>query len=262
MANDFSGDANCVALWKLDDGVLTVDDKGTNTLTNNNAVTSDNADFKEGDGSADFENSGAENQHLSITDTNLDAGFPLKNGDANKKISVCTWYKQESEVSLGGLFAKWDSVGGKRSFALVTDNEIGGNYARLLLGYNGGASTEFSTIFGTNFVSGIWYHIGATFQDSDKSYRIRVWDDNAGALLDADVIGNFTNNIDINNAAVTLGALNPPSNLFDGKLDETVIFKDILTLGEIDQIRAGTYSVAAGHNVAIIEHHLRMMRNQ
>ena len=53
MANDFTNDANCKALWNFDDGALTTDSKGTNTLTNS-GVTADTVDFKEGNASGDF----------------------------------------------------------------------------------------------------------------------------------------------------------------------------------------------------------------
>ena len=37
MANDFSGDNSCKALWSFESGALTTDSKSTNTLTNNGA---------------------------------------------------------------------------------------------------------------------------------------------------------------------------------------------------------------------------------
>ena len=38
MANDFSSDSNCVALWRFESGALTADSIGTNTLTNSNVA--------------------------------------------------------------------------------------------------------------------------------------------------------------------------------------------------------------------------------
>ena len=60
MANDFSGDSNCVALWRFENGALTADSKGTNTLTDVNTVGSDTVDYKEGSGCADFEATASE----------------------------------------------------------------------------------------------------------------------------------------------------------------------------------------------------------
>ena len=46
--NDFSGDGNAVALWSVDNGALTTDSKGTNTLTDNNTVGTSIGDYQEG----------------------------------------------------------------------------------------------------------------------------------------------------------------------------------------------------------------------
>ncbi len=94
MANDFSGDSNCVALWSFDKGALTTDSIGDNTLTDNNTVGTDAVDYKEGDQCASFKKTDSE--FFSITDANLDNGFPLKTGDTTKKISGALWFKQES----------------------------------------------------------------------------------------------------------------------------------------------------------------------
>ena len=54
VGSDFSADANCVALWRFEDGALTTDSKGTNTLTNVNTVIAKTTDFKEGISCGEF----------------------------------------------------------------------------------------------------------------------------------------------------------------------------------------------------------------
>jgi len=76
VANIFTNDSNCKALWRFENGALTTDSKGTNTLTNNNTVVADTVNFKEGAASANLESSSS--QYFSITNANLNAGFPLK----------------------------------------------------------------------------------------------------------------------------------------------------------------------------------------
>ena len=244
--NDFSGDANCVAVWNMDLGGLLADSKGTNTLTDNNTVLQ-NVDTKQGDRSGDFYQ--ADDESLSITDANLDAGFPFKNGDANKKISLCKWVHFSSFTeNQNQLFSKWDDPNSKRTIMLQSVDVAGSDYFRFYLGFNGGASAETVITFGTAFALHIWYHIGFTFQDSDKSYKIRIWDDDAGALLGgAEETGNSTNNINIEDAAVFLGAYegSPTTGTHDGLMDEAVVFKDILSSAEIDEIRAGTYAAVS-----------------
>ncbi len=55
--------------------------------------------------SADFESSNSE--YLSITDANLDSGFPLKSGESGT-FSVAFWYKAESQGAYRGLVTKND----------------------------------------------------------------------------------------------------------------------------------------------------------
>ncbi len=243
MANDFTGDSNCVALWRFEDGALTADTIGTNTLTNNAAVVSNEVDFQEGAASADFEVTST--QYFSIADGDLDAGFPLKNGDANKKISVCGWFQLES-INTGwrGLFSKFDT-NGLRSLSIGVE-QLNGKFV-ILLGYNNGDSGEFLYRAGA-LVTGRFYHYGFTYQDSDKAWKLVVWDDTAESKI-IDVSGTATNNISIETATVGIGvryfATGTATDTMDGEIDETVVFKDILTTGEIDQIRQGVFGVAS-----------------
>ena len=261
MANDFSGDANCVALWKVDNGALTTDSKGGNTLTDNNTIGTDTVDFKEGDASAEFANA---NECFSITDANLDAGFPFKDGDTNKKVSVCFWLKFDTLPSVLGQsdfpWSKYDAGASKRSFAIRIQEAT--DVLSLILGYNGGASFESSTDFGTTFSNSIWYHVGVTWQDSDKAYVMRIWDDNASDFLDSDITDNFTNNINIEDALMLINNISSvaDSNYGDCRMDEVVVFKDVLSAGEIDQIRNGTFGAVGVDNTPAILMHLAKMR--
>jgi hypothetical protein len=236
MANDFSMDTNCKALWRFENGALTVDSKGSNTLSVTGSPTANLVDFKEGGASADFELGSPD--YYTVADASLDAGFPLKNGDTNKKISVCAWLRMESIPTFGiNFFGKWGT--GTRSLLCQITGTSGGLDFRILLGHNGGLSSE--TIIETSIaaLTGRWYHFGFTYQDSDKSWKLRIWDDTAGAIYYSNT-GHTTNNINIENATLYVGGY--LSNSHDGEMDEVVVFDDILTNDEIDAIRAGTYS--------------------
>lgn len=242
MANDFSGDANCKAVFNVDDGALTVDSKGTNTLTNS-GMTADTGTFKQGDASALSDNI---NDQLFILDGDLDAGFPLKNGDSNKKISVCFWFRSTGFPGSGFRYILGKFEIGTRSFAMLTSTAE----PQLFIGFNNGDSQE-AVPFGTSMVANRWYHFGVTFQDSDKSFKMRIWDDNASALLGgAEVTGNTTNNINVENAQWHIGSATSINNSAGMQIDEIVVFNDILTSGEIDQIRAGTYSAGSTTSTA------------
>jgi len=240
MANKFSGDPDCCALWRFEDGALNTDSVGGNDLTNGFAghPHADTSNFKEGSGSAYF--NPANHEYLNCDDGSLDAGYPLKNGDATKKMSICFWYKAESwQAASTIIYYKGNSTLNTRSLYLAFDNS-GIDDLMLSIGYNGGLSWE-TVNFGTACVTGRWYHVGITYQDSDKSYKIRIWDDTAGALLGgAEVTGNTANNINVENGALTISYGNADYDWM-GWLDEMVVFNDILTSDEIDKIRQGTF---------------------
>jgi hypothetical protein len=233
--NNFASDPDCVALWRFEPDKLTVDSISTNTLTNNNAATVDVTTYKEGVGSASFKRD--YKQFLSITDMDLASGFPLKSGEANKKISVCLWFRLGIETHQF-LWAKADGTG--TSLALMVES-AGGDYRIYVRKGNGTGDTyETAWLTSLGLAPNQWYHVGITYNDADRSYRIRVYDASADSTLER--TGVFANAISVNKSDMAIGAL-PGSSVYyaDGLMDELVVFKDILTAAEIDKIRQGTY---------------------
>jgi hypothetical protein len=235
MANDFSGDPNCVALWKFDNNVN--DSKGGNDLTAVNSPSYDSGDKKEGTHCIDLEKGST--QYGTIDDGDLDAGFPGKSGTSEQSLSICCWVKFETldGINSQGLVDKYGS--GTRSFAV----RLSGALSKILftIGYNGGASST-DIIFDTACVTGRWYHVGVVYDSSDNSMKLRIWDDTAGALLDNNKAGTAGGDMSPDTAPLQIGRdYELDGRVLDGKVDEVVIFKDVLTDDEIDQIRAGTY---------------------
>jgi len=238
MANDFLTDPNCVALFKLDDGALTVDSIGGNTLTNNNTVASDTTNEKEGDGCADFESTSS--QSLTIADGDLDLGFPGKSGGTQGTFSVCFWVKFESLAAGRAIVGKHVNTFGHRGWCVIV------GASSLICIYKGilAGTAEVYAAYGSAVTTGRWYHVGATFNNDDFSYRIRIWDDTASALLDDDATGNFASAMPMGDATFGLGACR--SAFHDGLIDEVAVFKDVLTADEIDLIRQGNYVLGKG----------------
>lgn len=240
MANSFLSDSNCKALWRFETGALTVDSIGSNTLT---AVGSPAATStcKEGVAACDFERGDLD--YFNIADASLDNGFPLKNGDTNKKISVCFWVKPESiapESDWWVIFYKGEPT--YYSIVISTYTTGGSGYFQLGIGNTNGGAWEYIN-HASALTIGRWYHVGITFENSTKAYRIRIWDDTAGTLLGgAETTGVSTNNISVGAGPLRVGLGQVSSaGYYDGIVDELVVFSDILTAAEIDQIRAGTY---------------------
>jgi hypothetical protein len=233
LANDFSGDPNCKALWKFDNNAN--DSKGGNDLTAVNSPSYDSGDKKEGTHSIDLEASSV--QYLYRADADLDAGFPGKSGTGEQSFSICVWVNLEQVSGTRGIVEKLDIGSGHRTFALYMVNAT----LRLYIGYNSGANYSYMD-FDTGLSAGVWYHIAVVYDASDNGMKLRVWDDNAGALLDDNKEGMVSGDMSPTAAPLEIGRHNISDGYpYDGKIDEVVFFNDVLTDDEIDQIRAGTY---------------------
>ncbi len=237
-ANDFSSDPNCAGLWRMESGALTTDSSGNgNTLTASaSPPTADTANYREGAASGDFELDNS--QYLTIADASLSAGFPLKSGDTNKKITVCCWIKPESLPYAGSyryIVSKYGATTNKRSFALT----LYGSSVAVLVGYNAGSS--FVSIASTATVAvGKWYHIGAVLDDGNQEVGIRIYDADAGTISFR--WGNPGQAVAVADAAFRIGDRADGGFSFDGLIDEVAVFNRALSFDEIDRIRAGTYT--------------------
>jgi hypothetical protein len=234
LANNFSEDARCVALWRFENGALTTDSIGTNTLSAVATPVADLADYKEGAACVDIEY--ADGDYFTITDTNLDAGFPLKNGDTSKKLTWCAWIKQESQTATAAyILSKYDLVGNKRSIALVTTS----NVLYVNWGYSGGASYETLNT-GIAIANGEWYHVALVVDGVLKTVSVRVYKASTGVVYTYTVAP--TNELNVEDAAFRVAARDGDTSYrYDGRIDEVVIFDDQLTATEIDKIRKGTF---------------------
>ncbi len=263
MANDFSGDANCVALYKFEndwpnDSVL--DDTGpvgTNHMDDINTVATEAVLVKEGSQSANF--TSANSEGFGRVDADLSAGFPLKSSGGSKVLSICCWMRFKSGAPTADFIAKYRTTDNQRSLKIqynTTPDAI-----EIYVGYNSGASFTKSSHLGT-IATGIWYHIGLTYDDTGGGdgkgqVKVRIWDDNASAILQSGGNDTFSEDIGQNVSLETnewmLGCSADraaPTVELNGYLDEVVIFKDLLitaedATNEIDKIRAGTYGAAA-----------------
>ncbi len=238
--NDFTVDPNAVAWWRFETTKLGADTIGTNVLTNHGA-TAFTTDVKEGDSSLDLELS--EGDYLSIPDANLSSDFPFSDASAPKTISVAYWMKLETMPLFGTTADAFSKIDGTNDKITITHMVSVTGQVGFLVGWNNGANYKAHWTALTETVSaGKWYHVVMTYRDSDKSYRINIWDEDAGALL-SDTTGTTMYHISITDADVCVGgrADELSRHFFDGLLDEMVVFNDILTTAEIAEIRAGTY---------------------
>ncbi|OHB64441.1 MAG: hypothetical protein A2Y76_05585 [Planctomycetes bacterium RBG_13_60_9] len=234
VGNNFAVDPNCVALWRFEAGELIADSIGTNMLTNMGASAATTS-YQEGSGCAEFRST--EGDRMIVLDADLDPGFPLKSSDANKRVSITCWFNSDSLSGAANegrsLYAKYDV--GKIAFNVGVTSD---GFVRLIIGTDNGTSYKFFTD-GHAVAPGGWYHLGCTFDNSNGSYRIRIYDKSADST--AETVGSTTYKVSATDSPVRIGSYRGTSTAWNGLIDEIVVFNDILTVAEIDKIRQGTY---------------------
>jgi hypothetical protein len=219
---------------------LTVDSIGTNTLENN-GVTADTLDYREGAAAARFRAS--ELDWMSINDNRLSHGFPTKSGDSDVKMSICFWMKPTSFSYENTIISKYLIATGARSWRIYATNKaLATGALKVGLGIQDGSRFQTFSFDAPDqlLATHQWYHVALTYRDSDRRCHVRVWDAEAGVLR-IDAVGTLETRLAVNNAPVTLGNLPLESRHYSGLLDEVVVFKDVLTANEIDRIRQGAY---------------------
>lgn len=233
MANDFSEDTDCKALWSFESGALTTDSIGTNTLTDISdldPVAADTGDYKEKAASAVFVVDESANwSGLGIDDGDLDAGFPLKSGDTSKKISLCFWYKHDHIAATQmDIYNKY--LSSARCIQIYTVSD--GDEIRMNIGQGTGSTSE-TKILTYNLTDGRWDHLGVVIDGVAKTWLARHY--NSATETSTTESGTMATEVPVNTRPVRIGYG------FNGRLDEMVVFDDLLTEGEIDQVMAGSY---------------------
>jgi len=215
-----------VARWNFENGALGTDSVGSNNLATY-GVVADTTNYKEGSSSGHFTSDKA-----NISDSALSAGFPFKTGDTNKKITVTFWLRLDTTDGFGYCYSKSLDANGDKVIAIFN----AGGKIIVDLGY--GTGTQFESISHDSYLStNKWYFVAVTYDDSTKSYRIRIWDDSAQQILGTDKTGTTTNNIYLNNGPIVLGTTPVGYHNLYGDLDKMMVFNNTLTTTQIDEVR-------------------------
>ena len=236
MANDFSGDSNCVALYRFENDVT--DSKGNNDLTNSGVSFS--ATAKEGSYSGNFEASEAD--YAEISNANLDSGFPGKSGESFIALSNAVWVRLESSAD-EVICGVWNATANARCWAVKY--EVTGTFFQFFKGYNAGASYEQLDHGYTSVALATWYHLQISYLESSKALLFGVWDDAYAGYRQVDSQDfdgtTFAQATNVEDEEFNVGRYGQSLYYFDGLLDELVIFKDVVSASEFAAIRAGTY---------------------
>lgn len=237
MANVFSTDLDCIAVYRFENAALTVDSQGSNTLTNSGAAANV-ADYQEGAACVDIVES--ESDYMECADADLDSGFPGKSGESHNFLSVGCWFKLRSwgEEAEAPICGKW-FTGYSLSWSLYVYSTGDAHSIRIKWSTDGGAA---NTSIGIGSLSlNVWYHVVVTLNAVNDRVYIRLWDDSGETVSTVTETGE---NVIIapETLSFQIGRFySYVLGTYDGYIDELAIFKDELTADEIDAIRQGNY---------------------
>jgi hypothetical protein len=236
MGNVFGGDPNCKALLRFEPSNLLVDSICGNTFYQVSSVAVDTVDYWEGAGSGKFTGG-----YLYAFNASLCSGFPMKNGDAVKKMTVCFWDRQNSSVQFAKAISMWEWAGNKRSWSIQPGSST--YYGGIDWGITDGGHQEWWQ-FAWKPTNGQVYHYGVTIDGVNKIITVRVFGKTENAVVYADT---FTpaNPLWVGTPILAIGSEGGGSPALLSNLDEIVIFNDLKSAANIDLIRQGIYGVGA-----------------
>ncbi len=212
-------------------------------LTSRTPPEASTSDYKEGEASGDTEDG-----YFRIDDADLDPGFPLKSGAATTQFSAAFWMQPRTgtdQVTGAGLFTKGAETGPYAySFAVGLRESAGAGTGQFVLTVGSSDGTNQFKYFpdlGRSIQRNQWYHVAVSYQETTSTsgtLKLYVYDPSDDAVLTATMTSV---KVPVFNGPLALGILRWSTSRFDGLLDEVVVFKDILTSAEVNQIRQGSY---------------------
>jgi hypothetical protein len=232
MANDFSQDPGCKALWRFEAGALAVDDKGTNNLTAIGNPVADPSDYQEGSSSVVLNS--ANGNYFILPDANAADGLPFKSNDAVKLLTFSFYIKLSSAPTANAsILSKWSPnssfafyINSSRALRIIYKTSLGYDFQDV---FTLSLNTWYQIIVCLNGNNGqctvYWWQVGTTPDDSPNTWT-RTFQSGRPLLLNDDdyVIGGNQ-----------LGAYLP------AKLDECVLFNYFISPGEAVSIRQQAY---------------------
>jgi hypothetical protein len=226
MANNFAADLSCVALWRFENGALDTDSIGTNTLSEGGSPAADTVNFLEGAASLSLGGSA----YVYRTDANLAAGFPLKDGDATKLITVCCWVKVTSGET---IWSKFKTSGG-RSLCL---RYVSPSF-KLMYGTSASGSSEY-TLGACS--TGVWYHISVMVDGVNGRIWAIIYNNTTGVTQFYSNTGLAA--LYVGTAQWSIGERGANEGYkLTGKMDEVVVFNALKNYSELLAIRQQTFA--------------------
>jgi len=190
------------------------------------------------------------NPQVRIQDVALSADFPYKTDRANDEFTICFWMKHHDVWNAAG--ASWEDEYWSKSYLFRKyvssyvhfglhmewwdDGDVKGELRFIYYTDEGGNTEQYHKF--QNFVPDKWYHVAVTYKPGE--YRIRVFDNDAAAQLGVDVTG-VAGTIKENAGYLQLYQGRTSGTNSTTWIDEMVVFNRVLSVADIDKVRAGTY---------------------
>ena len=251
MANNFSLDTTCKALWQFESGALTVDSQSTNTLTSANSPAVNITDYKEGAGCVALTGDPLQNGSgpcFKIDNVDLAAGFPLKTGDTTKTITICSWIKPldvaQSDPLLG--FINSDDID-----MCSLGVGYGNSFYNLRVKYNNQIKNTYIQLFDNE-----WHHVTLAVDGINKLMYVRLYRASTGITYTWWSTGTAElvvgSNFGIGTRADLRSGYGYKYMTFKGSFDEVVVFNRFLNVSEMVQVRSGTFGSSGTSVIAEI----------
>lgn len=233
MANVFTGDANCKALWRFEENAVNEDSIGGNDFYFDypeEVPQEDTTTYNEGACSARCEAYDLDPFEAYEGDE-LDEDFPCQSHSESKIISFAAWislaaspenYQLESSNS---IFYK------NRCFNLYVnqDSPYLDDGVHLVVYRSSSLWERFSIL--EEIPRGTWIHIGCAIDGDNQTYLIRYFDGSSAQSKS----GSLTGELYLSAYSFDVG------DDLTGNIDEAVVFDRLLSADEFDAIRSGTF---------------------
>ena len=246
IANDFSGDANCLSVWKLNilPSNIAEDSKGGNNFAIHSAVgtayiTVDSSNYATSYLSASVSLNNVptiRSAWMTCTYANQITALPGSVGE-DTTFSLCCWIRPVGDPGneQRAMVSRYHT--GQRQWILrkaITHDSF--NFVMTDVAISNHQITSTHT-----WTYGNWYHVLCTFNSASKTATMRVCDSGGSSVFSGSFslptgMASWNEDLELG----TFGA--SPSFTFDGNINELCIFNDIVTDAEQDQIIAGTYA--------------------
>jgi len=217
---------NLISYYKLDNGALTTDSHGSNTLTNTNTVT--NAAGKINDGGS-F--ASASSQKLDVADN---AGL-----SPTAAFTVQAWVYQPTAVGAGRTLVSKGTYSGSWTFQIGADATGTGDEIEVFISTGAGdVGNTFAVTTDANMAADTWYHVLVVYDGSlSAANRLKVYVNGVSKTLS--ITGTIPAAAFDSSGPFTIGAWNGLGRYMNGRIDEVGFWSDAKTSSDATALYNG-----------------------